>query len=227
MCGRFSLSTPLADLEALFGLGDLPPLDPRYNLAPTQTVAVVRVAPNARKRELVWLKWGLVPSWAKDPEIGNRMINARSETVTEKPSFRAAFKKRRCLIPADGFYEWKRAGAKKQPYHIRMRDGKVFAMAGLWEHWPSPDGSPLETFTILTTGPNDLMRAIHDRMPVILDPKDYDLWLDPDMQNPEPLKPLLTSYPADKMAAVPIDTHVNNPKHEGPACQQQIEFPAS
>lgn len=195
---------------------DLEPLQPRFNIAPTQPVAVVRFGPGAR--QLAWLKWGLVPSWARDASIGNRLINARAESVADKPAFRTAFRRRRCLVLADGFYEWRRSGAKKQPFFIRLRDDRPFAFAGLWESWEGADHSSLETCTILTTGPNELMKPIHDRMPVILASDDYEHWLDPAVQEPEQLAPLLRPYPSDAMLALAVGTHVNNPRNDGPEC---------
>jgi putative SOS response-associated peptidase YedK len=163
------------------------------------------------------MRWGLVPSWAEDPSIGNRMINARSETAAGKPSFRAAMKSRRCLVPADGFYEWKVVDGGKQPMHVRRRDRAVFAFAGLWEVW-TKGAEPLETFTILTTGPNDVLRPIHDRMPVILAKDDWPLWLDPDGKDAAAVAPLLRPCPGDGWEAVPVSRFVNNPRNEGPGC---------
>ena len=184
MCGRFTLRTPASAIAEQFSLLEVPDLQPRFNIAPTQPVAVVRVdsplplgeAQGARfaQRELVFLHWGLVPSWADDPKIGNRMINARAETAAEKPSFRTAMRRRRCLIVADGFYEWKTVAKRRQPMFIHLRDGRPFAFAGLWESWEGADHSALESCTILTTSANDLVRPIHDRMPVIIAPR--GLW---------------------------------------------------
>ncbi len=178
MCGRFTLTDPDQDLAVQFNLPDIPDMQPRYNIAPTQPVAAVRVSPASMVREMALLHWGLIPFWAKDRKIGNRMINARSETVAEKPAFRAAFKRRRCLVAADGFYEWQKQDGGKQPYYIRRHDGRPFAIAGLWESWKSEDEAVIESCTLLTTTPNELIRPLHNRMPVILHPKDYDLWLD-------------------------------------------------
>ncbi len=216
MCGRFTLFDSADSVAERFGLPDTPSLSPRYNIAPSQTVAAVRIPPGGGARELVPLRWGLVPSWAKDPAIGNRMINARAETVADKPAFRSAIRRRRCLVPADGFYEWKRVNGRKQPYYIRLGDGAIFAFAGLWESWERPEHASVESCTILTTGPNDLLRPIHDRMPVILSPRDYDLWLSPAVQDPEALAPLLHPYPPEEMTAFPVRTTVNNPKTDTP-----------
>ncbi|MGD8725986.1 MAG: SOS response-associated peptidase, partial [Gemmatimonadales bacterium] len=167
--------------------------------------------------------WGLIPSWAKDPTIGNRMINARAETVATKPAFEGAFKHRRCLIPADGFYEWQKTGSRKQPYYIGRRDGSVFAFAGLWERWADEGHDPIETFTIITTTPNDLLAPIHDRMPVILPTDRYDEWLDPANTETEALQSLLGPAPAADLTATPVSTYVNSPHNEGPECVRPLE----
>jgi putative SOS response-associated peptidase YedK len=191
-------------------------LEPRYNIAPTQPVAVV---PNDGKNRLDFFTWGLIPSWAKDPEIGSRMINARGETLAEKPAFRAAFRRRRCLVLADGFYEWKKIpdSKSKTPMYIRLESGKPFAFAGLWEIWNSKDGSTILSCTIITTEPNELVSDIHNRMPVILHPDSYSLWLDPGEPDARQLTGLLKPYPAELMAAYPVSTLVNNPRHESPS----------
>lgn len=217
MCGRFTLTATGETLAEAFNLDETPEVAPRYNIAPTQPVAAVRLSPDSGKRELTYFHWGLIPSWSKDPQIGSRLINARSETITEKPSFRSAFKRRRCLIPATGFYEWQRLGNRKQPMFIHAGEGKVFAFAGLWETWHDGDGSEIDSCTILTTEPNELMRGIHNRMPVIIEPADYSMWLDPG-PNPEDALHLLRPYAADQMNAWPISTFVNNPRNEGPEC---------
>ncbi len=203
-----------------FAVFEVPPFTARFNIAPTQPVAVVRLDPQSDepRRELVWLRWGLIPSWAKDPAIGNRMINARAETAAEKPAFRAAFRRRRCLVAADGFYEWQRTGGKKQPYFIHLHDDRPFGFAGLWESWEGPDHSHIESCTLLTTGPNELLRPIHDRMPVILGPESYAPWLDPAVQQPEQLLPLLQPYPSEAMTADAVGTFVNSPRNDGPQC---------
>jgi putative SOS response-associated peptidase YedK len=191
--------------------------EPRYNIAPTQGVLAVRRAAQGG-REGILLRWGLVPSWANDLSIGNRMLNARAETVLEKPSFRAAFLRRRCLLPADGFYEWQNVAGKKQPLHFRLRDGRLFAFAGLWEHWEGPEGDPVESCTVLTTEANDLVRPVHERMPVILGPHCHDAWLDPGNTNTALLRSWLVPYPAGEMAVLPASQRVNNARNEGPAC---------
>lgn len=216
MCGRYSLSASGEKLAEQFQLAEIPELAPRYNIAPTQEVAVVRQC--AEGRQLALLRWGLIPSWAKDPSIGARMINARAETVAEKPAFRSAFVRRRCLVPADGFYEWKRTAGGKQPFFFQMRDGRPLAFAGLWEQWKSPDGGQIESYTILTTDANELLRPVHDRMPVILPPDAYDLWLDPDVQKPDVLLALLHPYPEEAMTAYPVSMRVNSPANDDPQC---------
>lgn len=222
MCGRFTLTDPDQDLAVQFNLPQIPDMPPRYNIAPTQPVAAVRLAHNSDVRELAMLHWGLIPSWAKDPKMGSRMINARSETVAEKPSFRAAFRRRRCLIAADGFYEWQKVNGAKQPFFIRLREGQPFAFAGLWEYWKGSDDLVIQSCTLLTTQPNELMRPLHNRMPVILSPKDYDLWLDPKVQQAEQLQPLLRAHPAEEMEAFPVSRFVNRPANDDPACIEPL-----
>jgi putative SOS response-associated peptidase YedK len=211
MCGRFTLTVSSEVLAEHFGLEAVPPLEPRFNIAPTQAVAVVWVRPARQRRELAILQWGLIPSWAEDPTIGSRLINARAETVSEKPAFRVAFKYRRCLMLADGFYEWKGKGKYRQPYYFRLKDGRPFAFAGLWEHWMGADGSDIETCALITTEANPRVRSIHERMPVILRPEDYDFWLDPKPQDPRRLQELLRPYPAEAMTAYPVTPRVNSP----------------
>ena len=214
MCGRYTLRTSIDVLAEGFEIEEYPSsLSPNYNVAPTQEVAAVVEEDEKRKLEL--LRWGLIPSWAKDPAIGNKMINARAETVSEKPSFRSAFKKRRCLILADGFYEWQKTDSGKQPYHIKMQDDSPFAFAGLWETWR--DGEEIRSATIITTDANDLMGEIHHRMPVILQPEDYDMWLDPDFDEKEALTTLLKPYPADAMEAYTVSRRVNKPSNNEPS----------
>ena len=208
-------------IAAQFDVAEPERLADRFNIAPTQPVGIVRLERGGAEREWALVHWGLIPSWAKDPGIGSRMINARGETVAEKPSFRAAMKRRRCLVPADGFYEWKRIGKRKQPYYIRLRSHAPFAFAGLWEIWAGPDGSELESCTLITTTPNELMADLHDRMPVILAPEDYAQWLgtgqDADRREIGQLQHLIRPYDAADMQAYPVSTNVNNPMHEGEA----------
>lgn len=217
MCGRFTLNKSGEAIASAFQLIEVPQVQPRYNIAPTQLVpTVLRTAENS-KRQFHELRWGLIPSWAKDPQMGARLINARAETVTEKPSFRSAFRQRRCLVIADGFYEWQRQERKKQPFYFRLENEQPFAFAGLWERWRSPDGEEIQSCTILTTEANEILRPIHDRMPVILDSKDYDLWLDPAVQNTELLQ-LLRPYQSEAMTSYAVSTKVNNPANNTPEC---------
>jgi putative SOS response-associated peptidase YedK len=220
MCGRYTLRVSPAEMAEIFEALETIEWSPRYNIAPTQTVAAVRPAGEGSERELALLKWGLIPSWAKDPKIGSSLINARSETVAAKPAFRSAVKKRRCLIPVDGFYEWQAVPGQKakQPFFIGVRDARVFAFAGLWEHWTTPEGTPLETCTIITTEANELMKTVHTRMPVILDKTDYDRWLDCDGHDPQEVLPLLRPFPAEQMQLVPVSTLVNSPRNDRPEC---------
>lgn len=214
MCGRYTIKTPAQDIVRFFGLADIPELTPRFNVAPTQSVLCIREANG--NREGVLLKWGLVPSWADDPAIGNRLINARAETVASKPAFRAAFKRRRCLVVADGFYEWQKVNAKtKQPWYFQLTDGEPFAFAGLWESWGEEDSS-LETCTLITTEANELVGSVHERMPVILPPEKYDLWTNPALEGGKQLADLLRPYPDQEMTGYPVSTQVNSPRNDGP-----------
>ncbi len=217
MCGRFTLRTSAQEVAKTFGLIEVPDLRPRFNVAPTQQVLTITLRDG--KRHGSFRKWGLVPSWADDPKIGYRMINARAETVAAKPAFRSAFKRSRCLVVADGFYEWKKGpdAKTKQPFYIRLKKDRPFAFAGLTEHW-SRNGETIESCTLITTDPNELMAEIHDRMPAILPKDEYDLWLDPEFGGKEKLLSLLRPYPADEMTAYPISTLVNSPKNDVPAC---------
>ena len=211
MCGRYELHTQPAALALAFGVPFPPQMRPRYNIAPMQDVPIIRRSA-AGERELVDVRWGLVPRWAKDPTIGNRMINARAETLAEKPSFRTALKKHRCLLPADGFYEWKQtASGAKQPIHIGMKDGAPFAFAGLFERWLSPAGEVLDTCTIITTRSNALLAPFHDRMPVIVAPVAFDRWLD--VAN-EDTAELFAPFPADAMTYYPVSVRVNSVRND-------------
>lgn len=220
MCGRFTVTVSHKALQDAFPLFDLPEFKPRYNVAPTQQILAVRHEEGSDKPKGVFLRWGLVPSWADDLSIGNRLINARADGIAQKPSFRSAFKKRRCLILADGFYEW-RKGEKpkdpKQPFHIHLKDRKPFAFAGLWEFWKKEE-EPVESCTIITTEANDAISSLHDRMPVILPPSDYARWLDPGPVDPAILLEMLRAYPADQIEMEPVSTTVNNPRNETPQC---------
>lgn len=215
MCGRY-VTPEQAAIERYWSAKpkDLSnPFKQRFNAAPTLVLPVIRGA----DRELAALRWGLIPSWAKDPKIGTKMNNARGETVAEKPSFRAAFKRRRCIVPMLGFYEWKTTAAGKVPHYFSMLNAEQLAAAGLWEFWPGKDGAePIESFTIITTSANDLMAPIHDRMPVILPEDAVDTWLDPDNTDTEGLQELLVPYPADEMQEREVSKRVNSSRNEGP-----------
>jgi putative SOS response-associated peptidase YedK len=216
MCGRFALTIDPADLQDAFPEFIIPAqAAARYNIAPTQPVLVL---PNDATNKADYYVWGLIPAWAKDPEIGNRLINARAETLAEKPSFRSAYKYHRCLIFSDGFFEWQaRQPSKiKLPHFIRLKSGEPFAFAGLWEHWQSPDGSEIKSTTIITTSPNELMASIHNRMPVILPRNAYAQWLDPSPRLPKDMQSLLIPYPTEEMEAYPISTLVNSPANDRP-----------
>ena len=213
MCGRFTLRTPKERIKREFQLEEEPPIEARYNIAPTQNILAVREREDGR--EGVLLKWGLIPSWAKDDSMSARLINARSETISERPAFRESFKRSRCIIPADGFYEWKREGKGKQPFFFRMRDERVFGFAGLWDRWRDEGGKVIESCTILTTEANEVLRIVHDRMPVILHPETYDVWLDGDVRAVESLKGLLGPYPASEMTSYPVSAQVNSPRNQG------------
>jgi putative SOS response-associated peptidase YedK len=215
MCGRYTLKTSGEEIARQFELAEAPQLTPRYNIAPTQAVPVVRL--RDEQKTLDMMRWGLIPSWAKDRSIGARMINARSETLAEKPAFRNAFRQRRCLIPADGFYEWLSQGKTKQPYHIHLVDKQVFGLAGLWEFWRSPDDETVLSCTIITTEANTLMQPLHDRMPVIIPADRYSSWLDP-QQPIEAISDLLQPFPVEQMRAYPVSSFVSNASNEGEQC---------
>jgi putative SOS response-associated peptidase YedK len=214
MCGRYELHSHPAAIALAFGLAHPPELHPRYNIAPMTDVPIVRINA-AGERELVRMRWGLVPRWAKDPSIGAKLINARGETIADKPSFRTAYRRHRCLLPADGFYEWQPVGGAaqphKQPMHIGMKDGAPFGFGGLFERWLSADGEVLDSCTIVTTEANALLRPIHDRMPVIIAPDQYARWLDPAGAD---VLDLIAPYPPAAMAAYPVSTRVNNVRHD-------------
>ena len=218
MCGRFTLSQTAEAIYQTFHVNKIPDVEAQYNIAPTQMVAAVLYNPESNQREFQKLRWGLIPSWAKDLGMGAKLINARAETAAEKPAFRSAFKHRRCLVVADGFYEWQTKEGKKQPFYFHLKEGKPFGFAGLWEQWRSPQGEEITSCTILTTKCNELLQPIHERMPVILQQQDYSLWLDPQVQTPEPLQQLLHPYPSEAMMAYPVSTVVNSPHHNSPDC---------
>lgn len=224
MCGRYQLKTEAGRLAELFAALHVEGADllvPRYNIAPGTPVLIVRETPMGRRIEHV--RWGLVPGWAEDPKIGYKMINARSETVTQKPGFRGAIKYRRCIVPVSGFYEWKKINTKtKQPHHITVRGTDVFGLAGLWESWQDPAGNELDTCAILTCASNEMLATIHDRMPVILAPNDFDAWLDADQQDAAKASRLLKPLPAEKMDAWPVSAYVNKAANEGERCIKPV-----
>jgi putative SOS response-associated peptidase YedK len=224
MCGRYSITTPVEALRQVFRFsGPALNLQPRWNVAPTQEAPVLRLGKDGQ-RELRMLRWGLVPFWAKDDKGGARMINARGETVAEKPAFREAFKARRCLVPVDGFYEWETLGESpsKQPLLFRMADGKPFAFAGLWERWrPKEGGAPVETFTIVNTAANEIMARYHDRVPIVLAPEDYGTWLDPAAD----ARPLLKAPPSQRFTATRVGTRVNSVRNDDADCIAPVTAP--
>jgi len=221
MCGRYNLVTDGQAFIDAFQVINRLDWRPRYNIAPSQPVPAIRR--EAEGRRAVLLRWGLIPHWAKDEKFGYHTINARAETVDRKPTFRAAFKRRRCLIPATGFYEWQKVDRHKQPWNIRLRDRELFAFAGLWEHWQGEDGKEIESCTIIVTDANEALRPIHDRMPVILDPADYDTWLDPETTDASRLKPLLGPWPAEAMECWPVSRRVGNPANDDPALLEPLK----
>jgi putative SOS response-associated peptidase YedK len=251
MCGRFTLRAPASVIAEQFALFEVPGFAARFNIAPTQPAPVVRrrgkplkdggrtaarssgdaehvagrsssISLSSNDWELTWLRWGLIPGWAKDAAIGARLINARAESAAAKPAFRAAMRSRRCLVIADGFYEWQRAGRSKRPHFIRLRDDRPFAFAGLWESWQGDDAGTVESCAILTTEANELIRSIHDRMPVILSPGDYAAWLDPAIDDPQRLAAMLVPYSSDAMQADPVSDFVNTPAHDSPRCVERM-----
>lgn len=217
MCGRFANAIPPKVIAEYFSLSDLPLFPPHWNIAPSQTVPILRQE-HMGNRELIMARWGLVPHWAKDIAIGNRLINARSETAHEKPAFRKSIRSRRCIIPANGFFEWAKKSKSKMPYYFSMKDDTPMAMAGIWDSWETPEGINLESFSILTTGANSLLAPIHDRMPVVCNPADFDLWLDRSMNIPEKLIPILQPYPSELLQSWPVLTTVNNPRNDTKEC---------
>ena len=220
MCGRYSLIADIGELAGRFEFdGDWDKFESRYNVAPTQEVLTVV---GGETRRGGFMRWGLIPHWAKDPKIGARMINARAETVSEKPAFRDALRRRRCLVPADGFYEWQRVGASKKPMRIVMRSGEPFAFAGLWSVWRDPDGNRIPSCTIITTAANDLLRPIHDRMPVILPKQVEKFWLDGSVEDSNALASILTPHPSDAMDAYEVSPLVNSAANDGPEVVARI-----
>jgi putative SOS response-associated peptidase YedK len=224
VCGRFAFFSPHEAVSRLFGVPDAPAVEPRYNIAPTQSVAAVREAGEPAGRELAMLYWGLVPSWAKERSIGARMINARAETLAEKPSFRVGFRRRRCLVLADGYYEWQRSGGRKQPFFIRLASGEPFAMAAIWERWTDRvSGEALESCAIVTTAAAASVAQIHDRMPVILPPALHAQWLDGASQSVEKLEPLLQPCHAPLLTCHPVSLRVNNARNQGADLIEPVE----
>lgn len=221
MCGRYTLTADAESIQLAFNLDSIDGwMGPRFNIAPTQQVAVVT---DRDPKLLSFMKWGLVPSWAKDPKIGNRMINARSETAAEKPSFRTAFKRRRCLVPADGYYEWMKQGKQKTPMYIQHAERHIFAFAGLWESWKQPDGAWMHTCAILTTEANEKLRPVHHRMTVILEPEDYDIWLAPRELTPAEWQPLMSGPRPEQMTFHEVSRAVNSPANDNPMLVQPHE----
>jgi putative SOS response-associated peptidase YedK len=240
MCGRYTLKTDRSKIEQLFDVDDLPDFQPRYNIAPTQDCLIVRSGSSSGNRSAAWLHWGLIPSWTKDSSESHGWINARSETAASKPSFRNAFKSRRCLVLADGFYEWNRMGSAKMPYHFTVNHGAPFAMAGLWERWQPPGAGEdgiMETFTILTTTANEILAQHHDRMPVIIDPEFYEDWLNPLLVDADSVQRMVHPYPSRHMLARAVNPRVNNIHFDDPQClepppdtigqQSSPKYPAS
>lgn len=225
MCGRFTQINEEDEYEERFNFSNPAGIRirKRFNIAPSQDVPIVVVEQDSRL--LKSMRWGLVPFWAKEPSIGYRMINARAETIAEKASFKNPLRKKRCLVPASGFYEWikTRRKATKTPLYFRLRTRAPFAFAGLWDEWSQPDGDRLLSFTIITTGPNELMKPIHDRMPVILNQRDEGMWLDPQLTDSDRLLPLLKPYPSDQMETYEVSTIVNSPKNDVPECVKPLE----
>jgi putative SOS response-associated peptidase YedK len=218
MCGRYAVTSSPEAIRALFRFDDLPNFPPRYNIAPTQPIAVVRVEEGKRRFALV--RWGFIPSWVKDPKTVSLLFNARGETVIDKPAYRAAMKRRRCLIPADGFYEWQRVGERKQPFYVRGKDGAPLAFAGLWETWTGPNGEEMETAAILTTSANTTLAPIHDRMPVVVPPHAFDLWLNCAGVDAQTAATLITSAPDDVLEAYPVSTAVNRVANNEPTLME-------
>jgi putative SOS response-associated peptidase YedK len=225
MCGRYRLSRRKQMIEEYFStVSGEDDWTPRYNIAPTQPVPIIRQNPKEPRRQLSLVRWGLIPSWAKDMSGAAMMINARSETAATKPAFRDALKFRRCLIPADGFYEWSRRGKAKQPCCFDVNDGELFAFAGLWDRWKDPNGQWIKSCSILTTTPNAVTSVVHDRMPVILDPDSYDLWLDPGMTNVGAVSEMLKPFDARLMRCYPVSTRINHVANDDEACSAPVEL---
>lgn len=222
MCGRFSLTVSPEQISKKFNLSKVPEIQPRYNIAPSQDIATVVQSKASEETQFQWMRWGLVPHWAKDIKIGYKLINARVETVAEKPAFRSAIKQRRCLILADGFYEWQHQGKQKQPYYFQLESGKLFAFAGLWETWNSPEDEQVISCTILTTAADEVVNPIHERMPIIVPSQYYEMWLDPEITQPQDVLPLVTQGDRASLQAKPVSTMVNNPKCDRAECLESV-----
>jgi putative SOS response-associated peptidase YedK len=219
MCGRFNLTTPAHEIAAIFEVAPTHALSPRFNIAPTQPIVAIRMQADKKKRELVLLRWGLIPSWSKEPKVSFNTINARADTVATKPAYRAAFKQRRCLIPADGFFEWRKGpDNEKQPFHIHMKNDSPFAFAGIWERWQRAGEPGIESCSIIVTEANELMASIHDRMPVILPREVYQSWLDPGVVDVHRLESMLKPFASNEMEAYPVSTIVNHAKNNVAEC---------
>jgi putative SOS response-associated peptidase YedK len=224
MCGRYAVTSAPEAIRALFGYPEQPNFPPRFNVAPTQPIAIVRLIEG--KRQFTLVRWGLLPSWVKDPRSFTLLINARGESLTEKPAFRAAVKRRRCLIPADGFYEWKAAGPRKQPYYIRAKSGVPLAFAGLWETWTGPNGEEMETAAIVTTRANRTLAPIHERMPVVVPPEAFDLWLDCANVDAETAAGLIAPAADDLLEAYEVSTAVNRTANDNSQLVERWSAPA-
>lgn len=220
MCGRFTLTASGRVIAQQFNLSDLPEIPPRYNIAPTQEIATIYRSSEQQDQQFQWMKWGLIPFWSKDVTIGSKLINARVETVTEKPSFRKAFRQQRCLILADGFYEWKTEGKTKQPYYFSLKERSPFAFAGLWDSWKSPDGNHRTSCTILTTEANESVQPVHHRMPIILSAEVYSDWLNPSLNQPEEILSLLQTIP--QLTTNPVSSKVNRPTYDQADCIEAV-----
>ncbi len=221
MCGRYALKTSVPEIARILGAETNAEFAPSYNVAPSRHVPVCRASAEGR-RELSLLRWGLVPHWAKELSDRYRMINARAETVADKPAFRGPFRSRRCLVPADGYFEWKAGPERKQPYYIHRNDESPVFLAGLWDRWEKGQDGPLDSFAIVTTSASEHVSSVHDRMPVILDPDDHEAWLDPRFKNAKDLLSLLKPRPGEKLSLTPVSTFVNNPRNDDPRCLHPI-----
>lgn len=224
MCGRYRLSKRKQLIEEYFETANEVDWKPRFNIAPSQNVGIIRQSSTRPEREFSQVRWGLIPSWAQDAGVGHKIINARSETVADKPAFRDSFRARRCLIPADGFYEWKRSKEAKQPFHFGMLDDSAFAFAGIWDSWNDGRGNSLETCSILTTAPNSLLVDVHDRMPVILEPENYELWLDPGFRDLNAVSEMLKPFNPKLMKRHPVSSRVNSPANDDSECSAEVSL---